>query len=103
MAVYVNKLGGQGRLLMGRTIPPKPYFGLSADSEDELHAFAERLGIRRDPGTPPGSPEQVITQHYTLTQAERDRAVQLGAQAISARKAAKLERQRTAQLRQSLL
>ena len=32
--------------------------------------------------------------HYTLTQAERDRAMALGAQSISARQAGKLERQR---------
>ena len=50
-AVYVNKLRGQGRLLFGQVAPPPPLFGLTADTQDELHAFAARLGIRRDPGT----------------------------------------------------
>jgi hypothetical protein len=103
MTVYVNKLRGQGLLLSGRTAPPPPLYSLTADSEDELHALAERLGIRRNPGTPPGSPEQVITRHYTLTEGERDRAVQLGAQPISARQAGKLERQRAAMRGESLL
>jgi hypothetical protein len=54
MAVYVNKLRDRSRLFYGRTAPPRPLFGLTADTQDELHAFAARLGIRRDPGTPSG-------------------------------------------------
>lgn len=100
MTVYVNKLRQQGRLLMGgRTAPPPPLFALTADGEDELHAFAARLGIRRDPGTPvtpAGFVQELVVRHYMLTEGERDRAVELGAQAISARKAAKMERQRAA-------
>jgi hypothetical protein len=75
---------------------PLPLFTLTADSEDELHAFAERLGIRRDPGTPAtpaGFVQDAEVRHYLLTQGERDRAVELGAQPISARKADKIERQ----------
>jgi hypothetical protein len=40
MAVYVNKLRDWGRLFLGRTAPPPPLFGLTADTQDELHAFA---------------------------------------------------------------
>lgn len=98
MTVYVSKLPRQVWLFMGgRAAPPPPLFGLSADSEDELHAFAEKLGIRRNPGTPvtpAGFMQEPSALHYTLTKGERDRAVQLGAQAISARQAGKLERQR---------
>jgi hypothetical protein len=94
MTVYVNKLRGQGRLLMGRVAPPPPVFGLTADTQDELHAFAERLGIRRDPGSPVGPQHELITKQYTLTEGQRDHAVQLGAQAITARQADKMERQR---------
>jgi len=94
----VNKLGRQLWIFMGgRTAPPPPLFGLSADSDDELHAFAERLGIGRNPDTPvtpAGFMQEPSALHYTLTQAERDRAVALGAQPISARQAGKLERQR---------
>ena len=55
MAVYVNQLRGQGRFLLGRTTAPPPLFALTADAEDELHAFAARLGLRRDPGAADGA------------------------------------------------
>jgi hypothetical protein len=71
-------------------------FGLTADSQDELHAFAARLGIRRDPGTPAGPQQELVTRHYLLTEGQRDRAVELGAQVITAREADKMERQRAA-------
>ena len=93
MAVYVNKLRAQGRLLVGKGATL--FFGPTADTEDELHAFAARLGVRRDPGSPVGAREQV-TRHYTLTEGERDRAIELGAQAITAREADKMEQQRAA-------
>ena len=96
MAVYVNKLRGQGRFLLGRVSPPPPLFGLTADTEDELHAFAARLGIRRDPGIAVASQREPLTRQYTLTESERDRAVELGAQVITAREADKMERQRAA-------
>ena len=62
MAVYVNKLRDRSRLLYGRTTPPPPLFGLTADTQDELHAFAASLAFaghlvprlghsRRLPGT----------------------------------------------------
>ena len=94
MAVYVNKLRDRSRFLLGRTAPPPPLFGLTADTQDELHAFAARLGIRRDPGTPVGLQQELVTLHYTLTEGQRDHAVELGAQEISAREAGKMERQR---------
>lgn len=96
MAVYVNKLRDRGRLLFGRTASPLPLFGLTADTEDELHAFAATLGIRRDPGTPVGQQQELVTRHYTLTEGQRDRAVELGAQVITAREADTMERQRAA-------
>lgn len=36
MAVYVNKLRDWARLFLGRTAPPPPLFGLTADTQDEL-------------------------------------------------------------------
>jgi hypothetical protein len=71
-------------------------FGLTADTQDELHAFAASLGIRRDPGTPIGPQQELVTRHYMLTEGQRDRAVELGAQVITAREADKMERQRAA-------
>jgi hypothetical protein len=50
---------------------------LQADSLEELHAFAERLGLRRAWfQTRPARPEH---DHYDLTRAGRERAIALGA------------------------
>jgi len=97
MAAYVSELPGELWVFMGGRTAPRPLFALSADSEDELHAFAEKLGIRRNPETPvtpAGFMQEPSALHYTVTQGERNRAVALGAQPISARQAGKLERQR---------
>jgi hypothetical protein len=94
MAVYVNRLRDRARRLFGRTTPPPPLFGLTADTQDELHAFAARLGIRRDPGTPVGPQQELVTRHYLLTNDQLDRAVELGAQVITLREADLMERQR---------
>jgi hypothetical protein len=101
MTVYVHKLRGQGAALLGRTASPDPWFVLTADSDDELHAFAEGLGLTRvmfRPGTPAGPRQAPAAGHYDLTLGERDRAVALGAQPISPRAADRMERQRAAGL-----
>jgi hypothetical protein len=62
MAAYVNKLRDWSRLFYGRTPAPPPSFGLTADTQDELHALAAKLGIRRDPGTPVGPQQELVTR-----------------------------------------
>jgi len=79
MAVYVNKLRDRSRLLFGRTAPPSLLFGLTADTQDELHAFAS-----------------LVTRRYLPTEGQRYRAVKLGARVITAREADKVERPRAA-------
>ncbi len=50
---------------------------LQADSLEELHAFAGRLGMRREWfQTKPGRPEN---DHYDLTEVGRTQALKLGA------------------------
>lgn len=50
---------------------------MQADTLDELHAFAARLGMRREWfQCKPGRPEN---DHYDLTRAGRELAVMLGA------------------------
>jgi hypothetical protein len=50
---------------------------LQADTIDELHAFAVRLGMRREWfQSRPGRPEN---DHYDLTRARRELALALGA------------------------
>jgi hypothetical protein len=86
MTVCVRKDRGQSRLLFGRTAHPDPWFSLTADAEDELHAFAARLGLQRNmfhPGTPTGPRQVSISGHYDVTLGERDQAVALGARPIT--------------------
>jgi hypothetical protein len=90
MTVYVHKPRGQGAALFGRTASPDPWFALTADTEDELHALAAALGLTRAmfrPAAPARRRQAAEAGHYDLTLAERDRAVALGAQPISARDA----------------
>jgi hypothetical protein len=50
---------------------------LQADTAEELHAFAERLGMRREWfQSKPGRPEN---DHYDLTECGRERVLELGA------------------------
>lgn len=56
---------------------------LMADSLDELHAMAARLGLRRAWFQPVSSP------HYDLTASKRERALELGAVFVPAREQAR--------------
>lgn len=84
MAVYVDELIAYGQ-------KPKPggerYFGngkqschMSADSLNELHEFASRLGLKRawfQPG------RTLFLCHYDLTPNKRAQAIRMGAVALS--------------------
>jgi Protein of unknown function (DUF4031) len=97
MTVYVHQFRGQGKFWFGRTASPDPWFALTADTDGELHAFAGRLGLTRvmyRPGTPAGPRTAAVAAHYDVTMGERDRAVALGAQPISAKEADQKAQQR---------
>jgi hypothetical protein len=67
---------------------------LTADSAEELHVFAARLGIpRRAFQTKPGKP---AFDHYDVTEDLRERAVDLGAIPLTWREAARQRRMRKA-------
>jgi hypothetical protein len=76
MAVYVNKL--------------RPRFGglslchLLADSLDELHAMAARIGLE------PSLFNLEIIPHYDLSRAKRQRAIAAGAKVIDRQQLAML-------------
>lgn len=79
MAIYVD----QGKI---------PYRSMLmshmlADSLDELHAMAGRIGLRREWFQADGTP------HYDLCQAKRRLAIQLGAIEITRRQTVSLIRQ----------
>lgn len=71
MTVYVDDMRVPARI--GKVTARWSW--LSADGDDELHKFAEQLGLKRawfqDGGT--------VTAHYDVTDAGRARAIELGA------------------------
>lgn len=59
---------------------------MQADTPEELHAFADRLGLKRSWfQTKPGRPWH---DHYDLTRGKREQAIRLGAVAETWRAAA---------------
>jgi hypothetical protein len=99
VTVYAYKMSHQARF--GTRQISDPWFNLTADTQDELHEFAARLGLPRQ-GFQTGSlvgPQPVsVSWHYTVTEGERDRAIELGAQTITPQEVTKIERQRAAEL-----
>jgi hypothetical protein len=99
MTIYVYKLAGQ----RGKPFTyayPFPWFGLTADTPEELHPFAESVGLYRQFYRPCRSAgeDTPLVGHYDLNQGERDRAVRNGAKPISTREHAKMLREQAAAL-----
>jgi Protein of unknown function (DUF4031) len=91
MTVYVYSYGGQGPALRGLS---ERWFGLTADTEEELHPFAEQLGLDRQLYRPrtAGSEVLPLVGHYDVGEAERDRALAEGAEPLSPREHDKMLR-----------
>lgn len=86
MTVYVDRarIPARAGRITGR------WSHLVADSDDELHAFAARLGLHRAWAQHPGEPHG----HYDVTDAKRRQAIALGAVPIDRRQLAALITQR---------
>ncbi len=100
MTIYVYKLRGMQPFSPRATYQP-PWFGLTADTEQELHPFAEQIGLDRDLYRPPtvNAPRHVPgVGHYDLDERERNRAVALGAQPITARQLDRQQRKLAAEI-----
>jgi hypothetical protein len=96
VTVYVYKLPGQNPA-GARAMHPPPWFSLTADTEEELHPLAEMIGLYRHfyrPAPPPGPLQPPAVGHYDVNEAERLRAIALGARSISARKWARMLKER---------
>ncbi len=78
MATYVdNALIQYGRMKMCH---------LLADTDDELHAIAKKLGLKRSWF------QNKSTKHYDVCKANREKAIKLGAIPVSSRKLVELIR-----------
>lgn len=75
MTVYVDDMLRRARV--GRLT--SRWSHLLADTSEELHEFAARLGLRREWVQHPGS----VLEHYDVTEQKRARAIKLGAMPIT--------------------
>ena len=102
MTVYADDSAIPATVPNGRARHTSNWSHLFADSQNELHAFAARLGLRRSyfqPGRPLGG-EPSPFWHYDVTAGKRMQAIRLGAQPVSWRGSARIIREREARGRQ---
>lgn len=88
MTIYVDPLAGWGWKMRGREIQSCHMFTDALDLE-ELHAFAEQIGLRRIWFQP-----HRVAPHYDLTPGRRLQALQLGAVETNRRTASAIWRAR---------
>ena len=103
MTVYVDDSAIPATVSNGGARHTSQWSHLFADSQDELHAFAARLGLRRSyfqPGRPLGGKPSPFW-HYDVTAGKRMQAIRLGAQPVSWRGSARIIREREARGRQA--
>ena len=99
MAVYVDDSSIQATIPNGRTQHTSRWSHLFADTQEELHEFAEQLGLRRSyfqPGRPRGDGSPSPHWHYDVTAGKRQQAIRLGAQPVTCRESTEIMRERDA-------
>jgi hypothetical protein len=83
MAVYVDETRNWGWLARARGLRYSNWAHLTADTEDELHEFAEKLGLRRSWFQKKN--DRDYRWHYDVVPTVRAKAVKLGAVEIDRR------------------
>lgn len=77
MAVYVDcARNAYGRMIMSH---------MWADTAEELHSMADRIGIARKWFQTPDGPNRASFPHYDICQKKRDRAIEAGAHIMQRR------------------
>ena len=77
MAVYIDNASlAFGRMKMSHMV---------ADTPDELHAMADRIGIARRWYQTPDGPKRASFPHYDVSKAYREKALGAGAVAVDRR------------------
>ena len=82
MTVYVDEL--QSNVVNSANFPFKKFCHMTADTFEELHAMADKIGLQRDWFQPDD-----IHPHYDLTSSKRGLALQSGAVFLAAKTQAK--------------
>jgi hypothetical protein len=80
MTVYVDELRDYTEIARAKGLPATHWCHLTADTRDELHAFAARLGLRRA-----WFQDDKVLWHYDLTPGKRVQALRLGATEVTFR------------------
>jgi Protein of unknown function (DUF4031) len=86
MTVYVDDAHIPATVRTGRAAHTSTWCHLFADTHNELHAFAARLGLRRcyfQPGPARGDGSPSPYWHYDLTAGKRQQALRLGARPVT--------------------
>lgn len=83
MTVYVDEIRDWTLIAKARGLRHTHWCHLTADSEEELHQFAARLGLRRSWYQRKGPTD--YRWHYDVTPPKRAQAVRLGAQEVDRR------------------
>lgn len=89
MAVYVDEIADWSVVAAARGLRHTHWCHLLADTREELHAFADRLGLRRA-----WFQDDPVRWHYDITPGMRRRAVALGAEQIDHARVAQLMNER---------
>jgi hypothetical protein len=92
MSVYVDEIRDYGDLVRGyaRRYGTR-WSHMIADSEDELHAFANKIGVLRRWAQFPGTPRS----HYDIIPTKRALALRMGAIEITSRQLVNIRRRQT--------
>jgi len=107
MSVYVDDMLMQADVPNGGRTVRGRWSHLIADTQEELHDFAARLGLRRswfqEPkgfGSLPLKPESLKAQqwHYDVTGPKREQAIKMGAIPVTQREMSGIIRARHARL-----
>jgi hypothetical protein len=99
VTVYVDDASIRALVPNGRVVHDSRWSHLFADTQQELHEFAEKLGLRRSyfqPGRPRGDGSPSPHWHYDLTAGKRQQAIRLGARPVTARESIEIIRAREA-------
>ena len=80
--IYVDDIAIPATVRNGSRTHTSRWSHLTADSEEELHAFAARLGLKRS-YFQPGPDYAPHWRHYDVTEGKRRQAIRLGARAVA--------------------